>query len=666
MTVYLRSNGHTDTYARALEAPAAARMFPGGPSASWALSLWMRCTADPTAGAVVWAIESAGARRAAMTSNGSGGFSISIIGADNNTANVSVAADGAWHHVLVSAEAEVSFVVYVDGAFGDNGATEETYVAADAIWLFNDSTQAAPAAVDLSGVAVFEGTLSEADAAYLYGRGVDADATPPELCSLVLHGDVASATEDGYSYLTSPGGAGDYADANTPVAARVVFPGPSDLAAWTVSFWIREADAFVAGRCYAYVGDGATPFLVVTQADDFGFGAQLDSDGSASDVGLQGAAGGTGWNHILLTSDGAIFRAYENGASTGSSAVPGTYAAVDDLQLFLSSFTDPFGGDIRAPAIFSRALSAAEVAALYAAGPGHDLTTATGAYSAADPAILWDGAAVASEVPNRAPGPRAATFWLFAGGSPSAGTAPDIGLDADTPLDLHGWLLPVLYAFPTGTHTIRVIANVFTTTAYYDFEGWAFDFADPAPGADEAPRITGVAGSSLDDLTLSLDAAMQPGIAYTLTPPGQDPLTITGPRQQLARARSPGERVLLDIDAPIIRDDGSRGFRVTAGGDLAMSSDLATVEKAIWDLLLSPPGEKYWAPARGGLDIWHKGPRPLDPRDMQRGLEAQIERIPYVTAAVVQLLWQAGHMVISVRADTDFGRLQTRREVSDA
>jgi len=205
-----------------------------------------------------------------------------------------------------------------------------------------------------------------------------------------------------------------------------------------------------------------------------------------------------------------------------------------------------------------------------------------------------------------------------------------------------------------GTHTIAVFDD---DPIRADIEAWSFELAVEVDGI-ESPRVTLV--EAIDGGVLAhLDWAMRSGTSYTLTPPGAGEIQVLGPRRSLAVESSPLDRVLLDIDAPFIRPDRPGGdLTILESGDYALGSGVATVEKAIWDLLLSTRGSRYWNPAHG-TELRHKQVRAVDVRDEQRRLEVAIEAIPYVRQAVVQLLWEGGHARVRVRAETDFGRLQT-------
>jgi hypothetical protein len=83
------------------------------------------------------------------------------------------------------------------------------------------------------------------------------------------------------------------------------------------------------------------------------------------------------WTHVAGTYDGQFVSLYVNGVLTGTSYAPGTIAPA---TLGLNIGHDPsaaqgsgdrfFTGAIDEPDVFSRALTAAEIQAIYAAGPG--------------------------------------------------------------------------------------------------------------------------------------------------------------------------------------------------------------------------------------------------------------------------------------------------------
>ena len=116
---------------------------------------------------------------------------------------------------------------------------------------------------------------------------------------------------------------------------------------------------------------------------------------------------------------------------------------------------------------------------------------------------------------------------------------------------------------------------------------------------------------------------------------------------------------LLDLDVPL-----RQGIQTTTAGDYRLSSETATVERLIWAAVLTQTSELDWDPGFGSLRKL-KRLRPTDLRAEQQRLLAIVKAIPYVTDCGVQLLWQAGEMIVVFDVNTDFGRFYTKRAVSD-
>jgi uncharacterized protein YmfQ (DUF2313 family) len=204
-------------------------------------------------------------------------------------------------------------------------------------------------------------------------------------------------------YLSSPGGAGDYAEASTTIAARTLFPG-GGIGPASVVFWIR---AHTSGSFLASVTDDNGTRLNITASTDPLISASfngVDAFCAAEDIGYAIP------EHVCITHDGTTAAFYLDGVEQVGFD-PGaqdwsTTGTVDTFRLFArgSDAANPAAAEIAAPAIFDRALSAGEVAALHAAGSTHDLLTTTGAYATADPVILWDGPDAGGYVANRGSG----------------------------------------------------------------------------------------------------------------------------------------------------------------------------------------------------------------------------------------------------------------------
>lgn len=206
------------------------------------------------------------------------------------------------------------------------------------------------------------------------------------------HGNVAASrrvrpaepswTFQGTTFLRSDGLAGSYAEAATSALARVVFPGTGAPVA-TVSMWVTPT-AWSSGKTLLDVSDDGAPRAQISTNDDFGTTALLANAAGTSDSASGGTEAAT--LHVVLVADGTDFTLYENGVNAyfDISLPAEPYAAVDLFRLFADyAGAQRVAADIRSLAVFGRALSSGEVAALYAGDYTLDLRTVSGAYDGA-------------------------------------------------------------------------------------------------------------------------------------------------------------------------------------------------------------------------------------------------------------------------------------------
>jgi hypothetical protein len=85
------------------------------------------------------------------------------------------------------------------------------------------------------------------------------------------------------------------------------------------------------------------------------------------------------WTHLAATNDGSVLRLYRNGVMTSSAAVTGVpVASTGTLQLGANRFGEYFNGKLDEARVYNRALSAAEVLALFNAAPSGAVTDING------------------------------------------------------------------------------------------------------------------------------------------------------------------------------------------------------------------------------------------------------------------------------------------------
>lgn len=255
---------------------------------------------------------------------------------------------------------------------------------------------------------------------------------------------------------------------------------------------------------------------------------------------------------------------------------------------------------------------------------------------------------------------------LAAGGSTSS---PPGTLDYDSSdYPSTGWTwTPSASAvvLPDGSHRLRAVSALPWTTDQLDPSEWSLSTT-----ADVVvPRV--VATSAVDDvgeghaeIRLDLDVRLRPGVSYSVgvpAPAGPTPgaLSVAGLAPGVSTVTG-GALVLPDIAGPLV-GEGKGAWLVDDGADYALTGGADTVEAAIWAVLLTPKGALYWDPTFGDLPTLKSPARDL--RNAQSRLARRVERVPGVDRATVQLLWDrtVRHMVVSVRAQTSVGIIDTQR-----
>lgn len=203
----------------------------------------------------------------------------------------------------------------------------------------------------------------------------------------------------GTTYLASDGASGSYAEAATNAAARVFLPG-SVLGTGTFVCWVRKSAAAVAYIMYSHASGGAIVGLLISTASSGTMRGIISDDAAstllASHTGIGAELDGVTWSlcavRVVHDSSDVLTSRFEGAGTDATDGTPGAYAAATGMRLFATpSNTSRLAGDIRSPAVFSRALSDAELAELHALGPTHDLRVASGDYSGGGPAHWWPG-----------------------------------------------------------------------------------------------------------------------------------------------------------------------------------------------------------------------------------------------------------------------------------
>jgi len=211
-------------------------------------------------------------------------------------------------------------------------------------------------------------------------------------------------------YYVSPGGAGDYAEATTSVAARGVFPAAGPAAAFTVMLWVKRAESATFDEFLLEVSTGIPNEALFAYLSDPGNDNYIQSffAGGTSGAAMVATSypGLSSWVHVAYVYDGSTFSVVIDGVEVGTDTQAITLAAAGSAFCLLSggSGGSPLDASIRNIHAFTRAFSGHEIAALYAAGPTHNVRASSGAWAGETALVSWDTAAVGGVVPNTGSG----------------------------------------------------------------------------------------------------------------------------------------------------------------------------------------------------------------------------------------------------------------------
>ena len=161
-----------------------------------------------------------------------------------------------------------------------------------------------------------------------------------------------------------------------PHSPSLALAGAFSLSAWVnpaistanfKSLMVKNYTHFFYASSKGYCGNGAVLVGFVGSA-----GAKTACDRNPLPV--------NAWTHLAATSDGSVLRLYRNGVMTSSAVVTGApIASTGTLQLGASRFGEYFNGKLDEARVYNRALSAAEVLALFnAAAPSATVTDLNG------------------------------------------------------------------------------------------------------------------------------------------------------------------------------------------------------------------------------------------------------------------------------------------------
>jgi hypothetical protein len=210
----------------------------------------------------------------------------------------------------------------------------------------------------------------------------------------------------GTTALVSDGEAGSYAESATNAAARLFYTAANQLGAATFLAWVRVAWpddgihralaswGLTSGNPRGTVRVSASPSLVNNQVDNAG-GTQSATKGSITSF-----FDGVVWTLVAATVERTTADVssitYNDVAFTSTSDVlPDAHTAGEVFRIGARNYgatrieAENCPGAWRQPAVLGRVITAAEVAALYAAGPTHDIREAVGDYTGPGETYGW-------------------------------------------------------------------------------------------------------------------------------------------------------------------------------------------------------------------------------------------------------------------------------------
>lgn len=157
----------------------------------------------------------------------------------------------------------------------------------------------------------------------------------------------------------------------------------SGLTNFTVEAWVRLTTTNNWSRIFDF-GDNTTRYMFLTPQNGstsrLRFGITTNSAGGEQQITGTVALTSNVWHHVAVTLNGSTGILYQNGVAvgtnTGITLKPATLGITTNNYLGRSQWSDPYlNGALDEFRIHSVALSAPEIAATYALGPGQTLST---------------------------------------------------------------------------------------------------------------------------------------------------------------------------------------------------------------------------------------------------------------------------------------------------
>ncbi len=350
----------------------------GFTSSTVTLSAWFKTT--DTAGGIVqhWQNVTCGYRLIIS----SGNLSFTVSNPANTSLTSSTVNDGLWHHAVGTYDG-TTMRLYVDGVQVTSGAKSGAIVACAGTGVIGSDSGVGLLAASIDEPRIYNRALTAAQVLALYNAG-EAQFKQPTKNGLVGYWsfDDASSTK-----ATDSSGNG-----NTGTLTNMAFPATAS-SGWTIN----------GKRGYGLAFDGTDDYVTLpnldynsltfsawikrgrTSAGNFdrllmsvnsnGWGVYMDSNNTigftkvaVSNTNSSGTITDTNWHHVVVTYDGANSRYYIDGVLDSSPSYAVSFSGGGSYTIGSRGTGEYFQGKIDEVRIYNRALSATEVANLYASG----------------------------------------------------------------------------------------------------------------------------------------------------------------------------------------------------------------------------------------------------------------------------------------------------------
>jgi len=213
--------------------------------------------------------------------------------------------------------------------------------------------------------------------------------------------------EDAVVIYSFPGLESVYAQASTSVASYLMSPGVGGISGsaapmpeWTFVAWVRRQDAanMFVFECAAEpdVEDESLK-LTISPAGDAVLAAQ--SEGQIDEAFAQATIDITDWTLIAARHTATHLQLVVDGVQVDSAACAFSMPMMPTISVGAVG-SNGSTGDISQPAIYSRAIPDAELVALAAAGLGHPLSRASGAWPGGEVPVWWRDMPQGGDVAN--------------------------------------------------------------------------------------------------------------------------------------------------------------------------------------------------------------------------------------------------------------------------